>query len=50
MRGYGWLRGGQTRSVAVNTAYVQLKNPRDRLGCASNEETVRKAKDLGLVS
>ncbi|NSW58699.1 MAG: recombinase family protein [Armatimonadetes bacterium] len=32
-----------------STPYVHLKNSRDRLGCASNEEAVRKAKDLGLV-
>ena len=32
-----------------STPYVQLKNARNRLGCASNEEALRKARDLGLV-
>lgn len=32
-----------------STPYVPLKDSRDRLGCASNEEAVRKAKELGLL-
>jgi DNA-binding CsgD family transcriptional regulator len=35
--------------ISENTAYVQLKNCRDRLGVGSNEEAVRKAQDLGLI-
>jgi DNA-binding CsgD family transcriptional regulator len=50
------LRAGLTVKAAAtqlgisgNTAYVQLKNCRDRLGVMSNDEAVRKAVDLGLV-
>jgi DNA-binding NarL/FixJ family response regulator len=35
--------------ISVSTAYVQVKNCRDRLGVATTEEAVRKAKDLGYV-
>jgi DNA-binding NarL/FixJ family response regulator len=36
-------------AIAESTAYVQLKNCRDRLGAASTEEAIRKAVDLGLI-
>lgn len=39
----------QALDISANTAYVHLKNCRDRLGCASNEEAVRKARDIGLI-
>jgi DNA-binding CsgD family transcriptional regulator len=36
--------------MSPNTAYVHLKNARDRLGAPSNEALLRKAVDLGYVS
>lgn len=36
--------------IADKTAYVQLMNCRARLGVASNEEAVRKARDLGYIT
>ncbi len=37
-------------TISVNTAYVQLKNCRDRLGAGSNEEAIKKAAELGYVA
>lgn len=51
------LRGGAAPKQAAaelgiseNTAYVQLRNCRERLGVGSNEEAVRKAVELGFVT
>lgn len=35
--------------MSVNAGYVQLKHLRDCPGLASNEEVVRKARELGYV-
>ncbi|NSW58655.1 MAG: hypothetical protein HPY44_21795 [Armatimonadetes bacterium] len=48
-KGASVARATEALGISINTAYVQLKNSRDRLGCAGNEGSVRKAKDLGLV-
>ena len=37
------------RAGSAITVYVQLKDCRDRLGVATNEEAVKKAQELGYV-
>lgn len=47
---------GSTEDVAekldmsANTVYVHLKNARDRLGAPDNEQAIKKASKLGLLS
>ena len=43
------LAAGERLGMSGSTVYVHLKNCRDRLGAASNEEAVRKAQALGYV-